>query len=97
MRSTETELSLTETPDGRVQVVRRYRPRVLVREAVRGLLAGGLVSVMVLAGVAGALGKGWAVVVGSIAGWGWAFVAVILIRIVLHGGPATVVAELPSR
>lgn len=96
IREAETELSLEEPPGMALRVVRRYRPAVLLREAVRGLL-GGLVSVVMLVGLVGALGREWATVVGVIAGWGWVFVAVVLVRIVLRGGPVSVVAALPSR
>ncbi|WP_019159984.1 hypothetical protein [Brevibacterium senegalense] len=96
MRTMETELSVEETHTGRLQVVRRYRPAVLVREAVRGLV-GGFVSVVVLTALAEVLGREWAIIVGGLAGCGWVLGAFVLVNVVRRGGPVSPVAVLPSR
>lgn len=96
MREAETELSLEESPVGAFRVVRRYRPGVLVREAVRGLL-GGLVSVVVLTALAGVLVREWTIVVGGIAVCGWTLGVITLVRVIGRGGPVSKVADLPSR
>lgn len=96
MREAETELSLDEAPTGALTVVRRYRPRVLVREAVRGLVSG-LISVAVLTALAGVLGREWAIVAGGIAACGWTLGVITLVRIIGRGGPVSKVADLPSR
>lgn len=96
MREVETELSLEEAPAGALTVVRRYRPGVLVREAVRGLV-GGLVTVVVLTALAGVLGREWAIVVGGIAVCGWTLGVITLVRVIGRGGPVSKVADLPSR
>lgn len=66
MREEKTELSLEEATAGALTVVRRCRPGMLVREAVRGLV-GGLISVAVFTVLAGVLGREWAIVVGGLA------------------------------
>lgn len=96
MREAKTELSLEEAPAGALTVVRRYRPGVLVREAVRGLV-GGLISVAVLTALAGALGLEWAILVGGIAVCGWTLGVIALVRMIRRGGPVSKVADLPSR
>lgn len=96
VREAETELSLEESPAGWLRVVRRYRPRVLVREVVRGLV-GGLISAAVLTALAGALGREWAIVVCGIAVCGWTLGVIALVRIIRRGGPVSKVADLPSR
>lgn len=96
VREAETELSLEELPAGGLRVVRRYRPRVLVREVVRGLV-GGLISAAVLTALAGALGREWAIVVCGIAVCGWTLGVIALVRIIRRGGPVSKVADLPSR
>lgn len=96
MRVAETELSLEESATGVLRVVRRYRPVVLVREAVRGLI-GGLVSVAVFTALGGALGREWAIVLGGIAVCGWTLGVIALVRNIGLGGPVSKVADLPSR
>lgn len=52
---------------------------------------------MVLAALAGVLGREWAVVVGGIAACGWVLGVISVVRIIGRGGPVSEVAELPSR
>lgn len=98
MRSHETRMSVELRADGHAVVVRRYRRGVLVREAVRGLVAS-LLSVVLIGAIASAVGGFLAalVVVVVVVVVGWMILAVGVIASAVRGGPVDEVAVLPSR
>lgn len=92
-RISETELVIEETLEGSLLIVRRYRRKVLLREAAR-CLANGLATILALILLSGMMGIHWAITIGALASFGWLFLAFALTRSILAGGPLMEVAEL---